>query len=40
MDFGIFSMFTTRVGDTQAQTFKEWLDVVQLADDVFPMAWS
>ena len=34
MDFGIFSMFTTRLGDTEAQTFKEWLDLVQLADDV------
>src|SRR5262249_37089151 len=32
MDFGIFSMFTTRVGDTQA--FKEWLALVQLAAEV------
>lgn len=26
MDFGIFSMFTTRVGATHAQTFKEWFE--------------
>ena len=24
LDFGIFSMFPTRVGATQAQIFKEW----------------
>jgi alkanesulfonate monooxygenase SsuD/methylene tetrahydromethanopterin reductase-like flavin-dependent oxidoreductase (luciferase family) len=33
MDFGVFSMFTTRVGDTQAQTFKEWFDLVQLCEE-------
>lgn len=33
MDFGVFSMFTTRTGDTQAQTFKEWFDLVQLCED-------
>ena len=26
MDFGIFSMFNTREGATQAETFKEWFD--------------
>ena len=26
-------MFTTRVGATQAQTFKEWLDLVQVCED-------
>ena len=34
MDFGIFTMFNTREGFTQSQTFKEWFDVVQLAEDV------
>jgi len=34
MDFGIFSMFNTREGSTQFQTFKEWFDVVQVAEDV------
>ena len=33
MDFGVFSMFTTRVGATQAQTFREWFDLVQLCED-------
>ena len=33
MDFGIFSMFTARVGDTQFQTFKEWFDLVQVAEE-------
>src|SRR4029453_13490096 len=34
MDFGIFSMFTTREGRTQAQVFKEWFDLVQVAEDL------
>lgn len=34
MDFGIFSMFTTRVGDTQFQTFKEWFGLVQVAEEM------
>lgn len=33
MDFGIFSMFTARVGDTQSETFKEWFDLVQVAEE-------
>jgi alkanesulfonate monooxygenase SsuD/methylene tetrahydromethanopterin reductase-like flavin-dependent oxidoreductase (luciferase family) len=33
MDFGIFTMFNTREGFTQSQTFKEWFDVVQVAED-------
>src|SRR5712691_9539098 len=33
MEFGVFSMFTTRVGDTQAQTFREWFDLVQLCEE-------
>ena len=27
MDFGIFSMFNTREGASQAETFKEWFDL-------------
>jgi alkanesulfonate monooxygenase SsuD/methylene tetrahydromethanopterin reductase-like flavin-dependent oxidoreductase (luciferase family) len=34
MDFGLFSMFTTREGRTQAQAFKEWFDLVQVAEDM------
>ena len=34
MDFGIFSMFTTREGRTQSQVFKEWFDLVQVAEDM------
>src|SRR5262245_10201864 len=34
MDFGIFSMFTTREGRTQAQVFREWFDLVQVAEDM------
>ena len=33
MDFGLFTMFNTREGFTQSQTFKEWFDVVQVAED-------
>ena len=33
MDFGIFTMFNTREGFTQSQTFKEWFDVVQVAEN-------
>src|SRR2546428_5257881 len=33
MDFGLFTMFSTRVGATQAQTFREWFDLVQLCED-------
>ncbi len=33
MDFGIFSMFNTREGATQAETFKEWFDLVQVAEE-------
>ena len=33
MDFGIFTMFSTREGNTQAQVFKEWFDLVQVAED-------
>ena len=33
MDFGIFSMFTTRVGDTQFQTFKEWFELVHVVEE-------
>ncbi len=34
MDFGIFTMFNTREGFTQFQTFKEWFDVVRVAEDM------
>lgn len=33
MDFGMFSMFTTREGDTQGDTFREWFSLVRLAED-------
>jgi alkanesulfonate monooxygenase SsuD/methylene tetrahydromethanopterin reductase-like flavin-dependent oxidoreductase (luciferase family) len=33
MDFGVFTMFTVREGATQAQTFKEWFDLVQVAEE-------
>jgi alkanesulfonate monooxygenase SsuD/methylene tetrahydromethanopterin reductase-like flavin-dependent oxidoreductase (luciferase family) len=34
MDFGIFSMFTTREGRTHSQAFKEWFHLVQVAEDL------
>ncbi|MBI3325530.1 MAG: LLM class flavin-dependent oxidoreductase [Nitrospinae bacterium] len=34
MDFGIFTMFNTREGCTQFQTFQEWFDVVRVAEDM------
>ena len=34
MDFGIFTMFSTREGATQFQTFQEWLGLVQVAEDM------
>src|SRR5262249_60163748 len=33
MDFGIFTMFSTREGSTQAQIFREWLSLVQVAEE-------
>jgi len=33
MDFGIFTMFSTREGSTQSQIFQEWLRLVQVAED-------
>jgi alkanesulfonate monooxygenase SsuD/methylene tetrahydromethanopterin reductase-like flavin-dependent oxidoreductase (luciferase family) len=33
MDFGIFTMFSAREGSTQAEVFKEWFDLVQVAED-------
>jgi alkanesulfonate monooxygenase SsuD/methylene tetrahydromethanopterin reductase-like flavin-dependent oxidoreductase (luciferase family) len=33
MDFGIFTMFSTREGSTQSQVFREWLSLVQVAED-------
>ena len=33
MDFGIFSMFNSREGATQAETFKEWFDLVQVVEE-------
>ena len=33
MNFGMFSMFTTREGTSQAETFREWFDLVTLAED-------
>lgn len=33
MDWGIFTMFNVREGATQAQTFKEWFDLVQVAEE-------
>jgi alkanesulfonate monooxygenase SsuD/methylene tetrahydromethanopterin reductase-like flavin-dependent oxidoreductase (luciferase family) len=34
MDFGIFSMFSTREGRSQSQIFQEWFDIVQVAEDL------
>lgn len=34
MDFGIFTMFSTREGRTQAQVFQEWFQLVQVAEDM------
>jgi len=34
MDFGIFTMFSTREGSPQSQTFQEWFDLVQVAEDM------
>src|SRR2546426_832431 len=34
MDFGLFTMFSTREGASQFHTFQEWFDVVQVAEDV------
>ena len=34
MDFGIFTMFTVREDDTQAQAFQEWFEVVRAAEDL------
>ena len=33
MDFGIFTMFSTREGRTQSQVFQEWFDLVQVVED-------
>src|SRR5499425_3631448 len=33
MDFGIFTMFSTREGATHFQTFQEWLGLVQVAEE-------
>lgn len=33
MDFGIFTMFSTREGCTQFQAFNEWFDLAQVAED-------
>jgi len=33
MDFGLFSMFSTREGSTQSQVFDEWFGLVRLAED-------
>lgn len=33
MNFGIFTMFSTREGSTEAETFREWFNLVQLAED-------
>lgn len=33
MDFGLFSMFSTREGSTQSQIFDEWFGLVRLAED-------
>jgi alkanesulfonate monooxygenase SsuD/methylene tetrahydromethanopterin reductase-like flavin-dependent oxidoreductase (luciferase family) len=33
MDFGIFTMFSTREGSTQSQVFREWFDLVQIAEE-------
>jgi alkanesulfonate monooxygenase SsuD/methylene tetrahydromethanopterin reductase-like flavin-dependent oxidoreductase (luciferase family) len=33
MDFGLFTMFSTREGRTQSEVFQEWLDLVQVAED-------
>jgi alkanesulfonate monooxygenase SsuD/methylene tetrahydromethanopterin reductase-like flavin-dependent oxidoreductase (luciferase family) len=34
MDFGIFTMFSTREGRSQSQVFQEWFDLVQVAEDM------
>ena len=33
MDFGLFTMFSTREGASQFHTFQEWFNVVQVAED-------
>ena len=33
MDFGIFTMFSTREGSTQQQIFQEWFSLAQVAED-------
>ena len=33
MDFGLFTMFSTREGASQFHTFQEWFDLVQVAED-------
>jgi len=33
MEFGIFAGFNLREGSTEAQTFDEWLDFAQVADE-------
>ena len=34
MDFGLFTMFSTREGASQFHTFQEWFDLVQVAEDM------
>ncbi len=34
MDFGVFTMFTTRQDETQFDAFQEWFGVVQAAEDL------
>ena len=34
MDFGIFTMFTTRVDGSQHDAFRDWFDVVHAAEDL------
>ena len=34
MDFGLFTMFSTREGASQFHTFQEWFKLAQVAEDL------
>jgi hypothetical protein len=34
MDFGLFTMFSSREGVTQFHTFREWFELMQAAEDM------
>ncbi|MCH7713828.1 MAG: LLM class flavin-dependent oxidoreductase, partial [Chloroflexi bacterium] len=40
MNFGVFSMFTTREGSTEYQVFNEWFDLAGVVEDAgFDTFW-